>query len=434
MSRLLNTSLTTNEGEPVSVIGGEGCWYHLSDGRKVLDGSNSAGALGHRHPDMVETIRQAAEFPVVSEGWAWKGRSQAAEDLIDIAFEGEQDWVGAVRFGLSGSEINDMALSLGQALTGRKAIATRERAYHGLTGLSREVTTQPQWHGGLSYGDGTVSPAAANCPVRVLSAPEGSLWGNRVVQHSAMSEDEMTQTLADASSVILDYTQGGIYHDAAYQDQAAAAARRAGALWIADEVVTGAGRSGRWFAFQGGKSRPDMVTMAKALAGGVGPIGAVILSKELTERMKPAAWQNYSTHRGHPIAMAGVSSYLRVIKRDNLLDRVKALEAVIGPRLVEIAKRHASVSRVDGRGLHWTLEFHGPHWQEWTAATAETPVASEVVAAALAEGVVIGTSGEQTSLFLAPALIISDAELDLLLQVLDRALDVADRAYERAVD
>lgn len=432
MSRLLNTSLTTNEGEPVSVVGGEGCWYHLSDGRKVLDGSNSAGALGHRHPDMVETVRKSAEFPAISEGWSWKGRSQAAEDLIDIAFEGEHDWVGSVRFGLSGSEINDMALSLGQVLTGRQAIATRERAYHGLTGLSREVTTQPQWHGGLSFGDGRVTPTAPNCPVRVLSAPEASLYGTRVVQKPAMSEDQMAATLADASSVILDYTQGGIYHDAQYQDQAAAAAKRAGALWIADEVVTGAGRSGRWFAFQGGNSRPDMVTMAKALAGGVGPIGAVILSKELTERLDAAAWQNYSTYRGHPMAMAGVSAYLKVLKRDRLLERVAHLETVIGPRLVEIAQRHPSVSRVDGRGLHWTVEFHGPHWQEWTAATSEAPIASKVVAAAMAQNVVIGTSGEQTSLFLAPALIISDSDLELLLQVLDHSLSVADQAFERS--
>jgi 4-aminobutyrate aminotransferase-like enzyme len=432
MSRLLNTSLTTNEGEPVSVVGGEGCWFQLSDGRKVLDGSNSAGALGHRHPDMVETILKSAEFPAISEGWAWKGRSQAAEDLIDIAFEGEHDWVGSVRFGLSGSEINDMALSLGQTLTGRHAIATRERAYHGLTGLSREVTTQPQWHGGLSFGDGRVAVTPPNCPVRVLSAPEGSLYGTRVVQRPAMSQDEMAATLADASSVIVDYTQGGIYHDAQYQDQVAAAAKRSGSLWIADEVVTGAGRSGRWFAFQGGKSRPDMVTMAKALAGGAGPIGAVILSKELTERLKPAAWQNYSTYRGHPIAMAGVSTYLNVIKRDRLLERVAHLEGIIGPRLVEIAQRHPSVARVDGRGLHWTVEFRGPHWQEWTAATTETPIASAVVAAAMAQNVVIGTSGEQTSLFLAPALIISDAEINLLLDVLDHSLTVADEAFERS--
>lgn len=432
MSRLLTTTLTTNDSDPVFVTGGEGCWYHLSNGRKVLDGSNSAGALGHRHPDMIEAIRRAAEFPTVSEGWAWRGRSQAAEDLLDTAFSGEEDWVGAVRFGLSGSETNDMALSLGQALTGRQAIATRERAYHGLTGLSREVTTQPQWHGGLSHTDGRVRPSAPNAEVRVLSAPIRSRYGERVADRAQMTTAEMTATLEGVSSVIVDYTQGGIYHDGAYQDQVAAAARAAGALWIADEVVTGAGRSGRWFAFQGGKSRPDMVVMGKALAGGAGPIGAVVLSKELCDQLGEAAWQNYSTFRGHPTAMEGLSTYLKVLKRDQLLERVAALEPVIAARLEEIARRHPSVARMDGRGLHWTVEFHGNHWKHWTAATGITPIASHVVKAALDAGVVFGTSGEETSLFIAPALIISDSELETLFQVLDHALNVADDIHAAA--
>lgn len=431
MSRLLNTSLTTNDKAPAFVVGGQGAWFELSDGRKVLDGSNSAGALGHRHPDMVETIRKAAEYPAISEGWAWEGRTQAAEDLINLAFGEELDWVGGVRFGLSGSEINDLALSFSQAVTGRSAIAARERAYHGLTGLSREVTTQPQWHGGLSRGDGSISPAAANCEIRTISAPTGSLYGERVVQYPPMSETEMTTVLSDSAALIIDYTQGGIYHDAAYQDQAAAAARQAGALWIADEVVTGAGRSGKWFAFQGGASRPDIVTMGKALAGGAGPIGAIILSKELTDQLDDAAWQNYSTFRGHPVAMAGVSTYLNVLKRDALLDRITALEPQIAQRLIAIAQRHPSVARVDGRGLHWTIELHGPHWENWTAATRDTPIASKVVAAAMAENVSIGTSGEQTSLFLAPPLTISNGELDHLLQVVDHALNAADEDYLR---
>lgn len=431
MSRLLTTTLTTNDADPVFVVGGEGCWYHLSNGRKVLDGSNSAGALGHRHPDMIEAVRRAAEYPTVSEGWAWKGREQAGEDLLDLAFGDEAGWVGAVRFGLSGSEINDMALSLGQALTGRAPVATRERAYHGLTGLSRDVTTQPQWHGGLSRMDGRVTPAAPGAEVRVLSAPVEALYGTRVADLPQMSEDEMAATLEGVSSVIVDYTQGGIYHDGAYQDRVARAARRAGTLWIADEVVTGAGRSGRWFAFQGGESRPDMVTMGKALAGGAGPIGAVILSKDLCAELGEGAWQNYSTFRGHPTAMEGVSTYLRVVRRDGLLARVAELGPRIGARLTEIAQRHPSVARVDGRGLHWTVEFRGNHWRDWTAATRATPIASHVVKAALDAGVVFGTSGEETSLFIAPALIISDSELETLFQALDHALTTADEIHGR---
>ncbi|MET4578188.1 class-III pyridoxal-phosphate-dependent aminotransferase [Ottowia thiooxydans] len=429
MSSLLVTTLTTNDSDPIFVTGGEGCWYTLSNGRKVLDGSNTAAALGHRHPAIVEAMERAASHPTVSEGWAWKGREQAAQDLLEISYGSERSWVGAVRFGLSGSETNDMALSLCQVLTGRTPIATRERAYHGLTGLSRAVTTQPQWHGGLSRADGRVMPAPSIDEVRVLSAPTASRYGERVADLAQMDEGAMATSLEGAAAVIIDYTQGGIYHHAAYQDRVARAAKRAGALWIADEVVTGAGRSGRWFAFQGGESRPDMVTMGKGLAGGIGPIGAVVLSKELCSELKGAAWQNYSTFRGHPTAMEGVSAYLRTIVRDQLLERVAALEPRIAARLIQLGERHPSVARVDGRGLHWTVEFHGSHWKNWKAATAQVPIASFAVKAALEAGVVLGTSGEETSLFIAPALIISDSELELLFQGLDHALEAADLVY-----
>ena len=152
----------------MAVVGGEGVYFHLSDGRKLIDGSNTGGGLGHRHPAMVEAIRRAADTPVVNEGWTWVGREQAADDLMATAFKGEDDWVGAVRFCISGSEANDMALSLCQALTQRSALATRERAYHGITGLSRCMTVQPQWHGGLAVHAGGSKLPAPMAPVRIL--------------------------------------------------------------------------------------------------------------------------------------------------------------------------------------------------------------------------------------------------------------------------
>ncbi|MGY4343860.1 4-aminobutyrate aminotransferase-like enzyme [Bradyrhizobium sp. GM7.3] len=112
MSRLLRTGLNAGDSAPMAVVGGEGIYFHLSDGRKLIDGSNTGGGLGHRHPAMVEAIRRAADTPVVNEGWTWVGREQAADDLMATAFKGEDDWVGAVRFCISGSEANDMALSL----------------------------------------------------------------------------------------------------------------------------------------------------------------------------------------------------------------------------------------------------------------------------------------------------------------------------------
>jgi 4-aminobutyrate aminotransferase-like enzyme len=428
MSRLLRTGLNAGQSAPLTVTGGEGVYFHLQDGRRLIDGSNTGGGLGHRHPAMVDAIRRAADTPVVNEGWTWVGREQAAEDLIGTAFAGEESWVGAVRFCISGSEANDMALSLCQALTGKAALATRERAYHGLVGLSRSMTVQPHWHGGLAVQAGGSCLPAPMAPVKILPASDGALYGsppdNRPAKHLLAAA---TETLADTAATIIDYTQGGIYYDSDYQDEVARHAARAGSIWIADEVVTGAGRAGRWFAFQGAQSRPDIVTLGKSLGGGAAAVAAVVVSKAIVERLKGASWQNYGTLRGHPISMAAVSAYLKVVTRQDILSHVRKLEAIYTRRLLEIARRHPSVRRVAGQGLHWTVELHGPDWRSWTADTAAPPIASRVASRAMAAGAVIGTSGEQTSLFLAPPLIISEAESEQLLQALDHGLEIADQ-------
>ncbi|QCK85929.1 aminotransferase class III-fold pyridoxal phosphate-dependent enzyme [Phreatobacter aquaticus] len=437
MSRLLRTGLNAGTEAP-QVVGGKGVHFHLSNGQKVLDGSNTGGPLGHGHPVMAEALRKAADLPMVSEGWSWKGRDQAAEDLFEIGLAGEHHWAGAVRFCLSGSEANDVALSLSQALTGRKAIATRERAYHGLVGLSRDVTVQPHWHGGLAAPNGGTKVPPPCAPVHVLPAPEGAVYlsGTEAMRPRPSLDQALAgapEQLRDSAAVILDYTQGGYYHDGAYQDAVATIARREGAYWIADEVVTGIGRAGRGFAFQGGKSRPDIVTLGKGLGGGMVSVAAIVLSKDVAAELDGKSWQNYGTLRGHPMAMAAVSAYLGIVRDEDLLARVHALEGLYARRLKEIAERHPSVARVAGQGLHWTIELHGPDWRNWLADTPDAPIASRVSAHALASGAVIGTSGEQISLFLAPPLIISEAESEQLLAILDESLALADREHNAAM-
>ncbi|MFD1883014.1 aspartate aminotransferase family protein [Paracoccus pacificus] len=432
MSRLLQTGLNAGKDPVIKVVDGEGVYFILDDGRRLIDGSNTGGPLGHKHPVMVEAMKKAASNPVINEGWFWAEREAAAEDLINIAFGEEKGWVGAVRFFLSGSEANDLALTFSQALTGRKELATRERAYHGMAGLARQMTVQPHWHGGLAIRGGGSKPVPQQVPVQIIPAPSGAQYGgstdNRPLAERMKGTEEK---LAGVAATIIDYTQGGIYYDPEYQDYVAAAARNAGSLWIADEVVTGLGRSGRWFAFQGGESRPDIVTLGKSLAGGSAPAGAVVMSKDIVDEMKDKSWQTYSTFRAHPSAVAAIRAYLSVMADGALIRRVQVLEQRMRAGLMEIARKHPSVARVDGFGLHWTVELHGPDWRNWYADTVESPIASRVAARAIEAGAIIGTSGEQTSLFLAPSYIISDEELDGLLAALDHGLDLADAEYER---
>jgi 4-aminobutyrate aminotransferase-like enzyme len=171
-----------------------------------------------------------------------------------------------------------------------------------------------------------------------------------------------------------------------------------------------------------------MVTLGKGLTGGVAPGGAVVFSKDLLERLEGQSWRSYSTFRGHPITVAAMAATLRALDEEGLVQRAGEVDGYMRRTLEEIKDRHPSVQSVDGLGLHWTIELHGLDWREWYADTAETPLAGRVAAAALDGGAMIATSGEATSLFLAPPLIASDEELASLLDILDEALDVADDA------
>jgi 4-aminobutyrate aminotransferase-like enzyme len=428
-SRVLSTSLTA--GSQPLVVRAEGMYLELDDGRRVLDATNTAAPLGHAHPEIVEAVRAAATAPAINEGVRWPGRDAAAEALLETAFAGE-DWAGAVRFFISAGEANDAMLALAQALSGRSALATRERAYHGGVGLSRELTVQPQWHGGLAYRDRTLAPPRL-ADVRELPAPVGARIAGPAANAEADRQalDAAAGELSDLAAVLIDYSQGGIYHQPGYQDRLAGLARDAGALWIADETVTGLGRVGHWFQFQAGESRPDVVIMGKGLAAGGAPAGAAVISRELLERIEQAGWQSYSSYRAHPIECAAIEAHIRVSARDGLYRRALAFDELLAREMRRLAEGHPGVARIDGRGLHWTIEFHGPSWREWRGQDPE-PLASRIAARVLEADVMIATSGEQTSIFIAPPLIVEEDELKRILAALDHGLALADAELESA--
>lgn len=420
----------SEEGRPSvgRVVDGEGVHLILEDGRRLLDGTNTGAPLGHRHPDMVEAMRRAADLPVIHEAWAAVERDAAIADLQKIGFDGAGEWFGGVRFCLSGTEANDMALSLAQAITGRTALATRERSYHGGAGLARVATLQPHWHGGLAWRDGRVQLAPKTVKVVELPGPLGERIGATPAKPDVDRRrlDGAEEALTDVAAVIVDYTQGATYYSAAYQDALAVAASAAGALWIADEVVTGLGRTGTRFAFEGGESRPDLITLGKGLGAGAAPVGAVLVSRSLAERLEGSSWQTSGTFRGHPATIAAVRAYLRVLARDRLIDHVADLDATMHSLLRELAAAHPSVRRIDGRGLHWTIELHGDDWRTWRGATDRTPLGTRVAVRAAEAGALILTSGERSSVFLAPPMISTTEDLKRLMAAVDHGLAVAD--------
>jgi 4-aminobutyrate aminotransferase-like enzyme len=292
--------------------------------------------------------------------------------------------------------------------------------------MARDLTLQPHWHGGLAYRDRTLAPPRL-ATVHELPAPIGA----RVKGPPADPEadraglDAAGPRIAESAVAVIDYSQGGIYHQPAYQDRLAELCRDAGTIWIADETVTGFGRVGRWFQFQAGESRPDIVTMGKGLAAGGAPAGAAVLSRGLIERMKDAGWQSYSSYRAHPTEVAAIAAHVRVQARDRIWERAAGFDGLMERELRKLGEAHPAVERIDGRGLHWTIELHGPSWRQWEAHD-PSPLASRVAARILEAGVMVATSGEQTSLFIAPPLIVEPEQLATILEAIDHGLALAD--------
>lgn len=426
-SRLLSTSLTT--GSQPLVVSGEGVWLTLDDGRRVLDGTNTAAPLGHAHPEIVEAVKKAASAPALNEGMRWEQREIAAEALLNIALV-DEDWAGAVRFFISAGEANDVVAALAQGLTGRDALTTRERAYHGGVGMARDLTVQPQWHGGLALPDQTLAPPRL-ATVHEVPAPIGARIKGASPDPDAdrAAIDASRSMLDDSAAVLIDYSQGGIYHQPWYQDRLAELTKEAGSLWVADETVTGLGRVGRWFQFQAGETRPDIITMGKGLAAGGAAAGAAVLSKEMVERIEGGGWQSYSSYRAHPTQVAAIEAHIRVSERDGIFKRALEFDEIAAKEFQRLADKHPSVARLDGRGLHWTIELHGPSWRQWEGQDS-SPIASRVAARILEAGVLVATSGEQTSLFVAPPLIVSVDEFRQIIDAVDHGLDLADEEFD----
>ncbi|MGC4049725.1 MAG: aminotransferase class III-fold pyridoxal phosphate-dependent enzyme [Paludibaculum sp.] len=167
--------------------------------------------------------------------------------------------------------------------------------------------------------------------------------------------------------------------------------------------------------------------VGKSLGGGAAAVAAVVVSKDIVERLKGTSWQNYGTLRGHPINSAAVSAYLKVVTDDKILEHVQKLEKLSSAVCSRSRGSIRASSAWRGRGCTGRSSCTDRTGVPWGSAdTTEVPIASRVAERALEAGAAIGTSGEQISLFLAPPLVISEHEVGLLLDALDHGLDIAD--------
>jgi acetylornithine/N-succinyldiaminopimelate aminotransferase len=376
--------LQTYARQPITLVSGRGCWVTDESGREYLDlvAGIAVVVLGHAHPAITEAVaRQAATLLQVSNLYYTLPQLELAEALIN------RSPFDRVFFTNSGTEANEAAIKLARRHGGERGaheIVSLVGSFHGRTLGSLAATGQPKYQ----------APFAPLPP------------GFRHVEPNDV--EALDDAVTDATCAVLlepIMGEGGIHP---LTDEFLRAARvacdRVGALLILDEVQTGIGRTGTFFAFESTPVVPDAVTLAKGLAGGV-PIGALLV------REGAAAFKvgdHGTTLGGNPLSCAAALATLRVIDTDDVMANVRARGAQLAAGLERFVA-DGSATAVRGRGLMLGLE---------TAA----PIAREVVAAARdRHGLLVNATGE-TTLRLVPPLTINANEVAIALERLSAAL------------
>ena len=393
-SRRHGAALMNTYGSPQRVlVRGEGCYVWDADGNRYLDllAGIAVNALGHAHPFLVSAVTaQLATLGHVSNLFATAPQVVLAERLLDLLDAPEGSRVFLCN---SGTEAVEAAFKLARR-TGRTGMVATEGAFHGRSLGALALTHEPAYR-----------EPFAPLPGEVVHVPFGDIGALRAAVD------------AEVAAVVLEPVQGeaGVRPvPAGYLAAARRACDGAGALLVLDEIQTGVGRTGAWFAHQhphlGGGVRPDVVTLAKGLAGGL-PIGAVVgLGEPAAALLGPG--QHGTTFGGNPVAAAAALATLHVIERDDLVAHAGRLGQYLRGALA--ATGHPLLAGLRGEGLLVALQL-------------ARPVAAEVAAELLRAGFIVNAVAPD-AIRLAPPLVLTTEQVDAFAAALPAALGAADRS------
>ncbi len=413
MGRILRTL-----GFDKSWRGGEGAHLIDADGERYLDlfGGYGVFAIGRNHPEAVAAVQEvmAAQTGNLPQLGVTLLSGVLAEQLLQRA----PDSVAAMVPANSGTEAVEAAIKIARAATGRPRVLFAEHAFHGLTLGSLSL------NGNAEFRDG-FGPLLAGCdPV-----PFGD---------ADALERELQR--GDVAAFIVEPVQGkGVnLPPADYLQQAQKLCREAGTLFVCDEVQTGIGRTGRFLALEHWGLQPDMVCVAKALSGGLVPIGAVLVSRAAFEKVfdgMERAVRHGSTFGGNDLAAAAALATLRVLEQEALVARAERLGALLLELTEPLVERYEVVREVRGLGLIWAIEFGPPGgragrklWE--TVERRQTGLFSQLITVPLfhEHHILCQVAGHRMNTIKAlPALVVEEDEIRRFAAALEQTVAAAER-------
>ena len=415
---------------PMHIVDAKDCTLTDGTGKEYLDFSSQlmCSNLGHKNPAVIASIaKQAEELAYAMPGYATTCRAELSQLLLELL----PPTLNKFFFTTSGTDANEAAFKIARMYTGKSKIIARYRSYHGSTSGSIAATGDPRrWAmepvGGKQQG--TIFAPEVNCyrcPIR-HTYPGCNIACADYIEHMIRNESDVAAIIVEP----IVGTNGVIVPPVEYMPKLRGICDETGVLLIADEVMSGWGRSGKWFAMEHWGVTPDILTTAKGITGAYVPLGLCATSEKIGDFFQDHYFAHGHTYEAHPMTLAPAVATIAEMRRLNLVDRAAEWAPYVESRLQTLKAKHPSVGDVRGKGLFWAVELVRNRttkqpFNTYADKVAGTPlVVDQIAGKCMAEGVII--QAWVSHFVIAPPLIITKEELNRGIDMLDKHLAIAD--------
>jgi taurine---2-oxoglutarate transaminase len=416
---------------PLHIVDAEGCYFIDASGKRYLDFSSQLMCvnLGHKNPAVIRAIEeQARALPYIAPSYASDARAKLSNLLLDVLPKGLEKFF----FTTSGTDANEAAFKIARMYTGKTKIIARYRSYHGSTTASIAATGDPRRWAMEPAGkaQGFIFAPEVNCydcPIK-HAYPSCGVACADYVEHMIVNESNVAAVVVEPVTG----TNGVLIPPAEYFPKLRKICDTHGVLLIADEVMTGWGRTGAWFAMNHWNVQPDILVTAKGITSAYVPLGLCATTAKIAAHFDDHYFAHGHTYEAHPMTLAPAVATIHEMQRLGLVERANKIGAYLGEKLKALPARHPSIGDVRGIGLFWAVELVKNKETKQPLNTMRDKVegkpliVDQVAAEAMKHGVAL--QAWVSHFVIAPPLIIEESEVNAGVAALDAALSIADAA------